>query len=109
MKPTFTPTPDGTAYDMNASAVMLVLADSAHGKTSHNTPPTGKKRAAKALADLLAAARAGGYTQADILETLLTQGDTSQRVATMCAEAMAAAGTERISTVFAAMRKALRK
>ena len=109
MKPTFTPTPDGTAYDLNASAVMLMLADSAHGSSSRNTPPAGKKRAAKGLADLLAAARAGGYTQADILETLLTRGDTSQRVATMCSDAMAAAGNERIGKVFAAMRKAIRK
>jgi len=108
MKPTFTPTTDGTAYDLNASAVMLVLADSAFGKSSHDTPPTGRARAAKAVADLLAAARAGGYTQADILETLLRRGDTSKRVATMCAEAMAAAGNERIGAAFAAMREALR-
>jgi hypothetical protein len=108
MKPNATPTPDGTAYDLNASAVMLLLADSAHGKSSHDTPPTGQVRAAKGLADLLAAARAGGYTQADILETLLTQGDTSKRVATMCAEAMAAAGNERIGAAFAAMREGLR-
>ena len=108
MKPNATPTPDGTAFDLNASAVMLVLADSAHGSSSHDTPPTGQARAAKALADLLAAARAGGYTQGEVLETLLNSGDTSQRVATMCAEAMAAAGNERIGTVFAAMREALR-
>lgn len=109
MKPTFTPTPDGTAYDLNAPAVMLMLADSAHGSSSRNTPSKGKIRAAKGLADLLAAARAGGYTQAEILETLLAKGDTSQRVATMCGDAMAAAGNERIAKVFAAMRKAIRK
>lgn len=108
MRPNAKPTPDGAAYNLNASAVLLVLADSAHGKNSHDTPPTGKARAAKALADLLAAASAGGYPQADILETLLTQGDTSPRVAAMCSEAMAAAGSERIGAVFAAMREALR-
>jgi hypothetical protein len=57
---------------------------------------------------LLAAARAGGYTQEEVLETLLNRGDTSKRVATMCADAMAAVGAERIVTVFAAMREALR-
>lgn len=108
MKPTAKPTADGTAFDLNASTVMLVLADSAHGNGSHDTPPTGQARAAKALADLLAAAHAGGYKQAEVLETLLNSGDTSKRVATMCAEAMAAAGSERIGTVFAAMREALR-
>lgn len=108
MKPTAKPSADGTAYDLNATAVMLVLADSAHGNGSHDTPPTGQACAAKALADLLAAARAGGYPQSEVLETLLNSGDTSQRVATMCAEAMVAAGNERIGTVFAAVREVLR-
>lgn len=109
MKPTFTPTADGDAFDLNATAVMLVLADSAFGSDRRNSTKAGQARAAKGLADLMAAARAGGYTQADILETLLRKGDTSQRVATMCSEAMTAAGNERIGTVFEAMRESVRK
>jgi hypothetical protein len=54
----------------------------------------------------MAAASAGGYPQADILETLLANGEVSRRVAAMCSEAMDAAGNERIGAVFAAMREA---
>jgi len=108
MKPNAKPTADGTAYDLNASAVLLVLASTAYGENSHDTPPTGKARASKAVSDLLAAATAGGYPQADILETLLTNGEASQRVTAMCSEAMDAAGGERIGAVFAAMRASMK-
>lgn len=108
MTPNATPTPDGTAYDLNASAVLLVLASTAYGEGRHDTPPTGKARASKAVSDLLTAATAGGYPQADILETLLTNGEVSQRVTTMCSEAMDAAGSERIGAVFQAMRDSLK-
>jgi hypothetical protein len=108
MTPTATPTSDGDAYDLNATAVLLVLASNAYGEASHDTPPTGQARAAKVVADLLAAAGAGGYPLANILETLLTNGETGPRVTAMCSEAMDAAGSERIGAVFAAMRQSLR-
>lgn len=104
MKPTATLTPDGQAYDLNPTAVLLILADTAHGEGRHDTPPAGQARAAKTVADMLAAATAGGYRQADILETLLTRGELSKRVTGMCAAAMAAAGNERIRAIFEAMR-----
>lgn len=103
MKPTTSLTPDGQAYDLNPTAVLLILADTAYGEGSHDTPPTGQARAAKTVADMLAAAAAGGYRQADILETLLTMGEVSKRVTTMCADAMDAAGNERIRAVFKAI------
>jgi hypothetical protein len=106
MKPTATLTPDGQAYDLNPTAVLLILADTAYGEGRHDTPPTGQARAAKTVADMLAAATAGGYRQADILETLLTMGEVSKRVTGMCADAMDAAGNERIRAVFEAMRLA---
>ena len=56
------------------------------------------------VADMLAAAAAGGYRQADILETLLTMGEVSKRVTAMCADAMDAAGNERIRAIFESMR-----
>lgn len=104
MKPTATLTPDGQAYDLNPTAVLLILADTAYGEGRHDTPPTGQARAAKTVADMLAAATAGGYRQADILETLLTMGEVSKRVTSMCADAMDAAGNERIRAIFEAMR-----
>lgn len=60
MKPTATLTPDGQAYDLNATAVLLILADTAYGEGRHDTPPTGQARAAKTVADMLAAATAAG-------------------------------------------------
>lgn len=104
MKPTATLTPDGQAFDLNATAVLLILADTAYGEGRHDTQPTGQARAAKTVADMLAAAAAGGYRQADILETLLTMGEVSKRVTAMCADAMDAAGNERIRAIFEAMR-----
>ncbi len=106
MKPTFTPTPDG--YDLNATATLLVSADSAYGDGRHDTPPTGQANAAQIVRDLLAAAVAGGYTQADILESLLARGEVSTRVTAMCADAMAAAGGERIGHVMTTLRAQLK-
>ena len=110
MKPTATLTPDGQAYDLNATAVLLILADTAHGDGSHDTTPTGQARAAKTVADMLAAAAAGGYRQADILETLLlAQGElTTPRVRAMAVQACEAAGTDSLCKIFDAMR-AMRK
>ena len=51
----------------------------------------------------LQAARAGGFKQTGVLETLLSGGDTSKRVLTVCHEACAAAGYDRIKKVMDAM------
>ena len=88
--------------------MLLILADTAYGEGSHDTPPKGRTRAAKTVRDMLAAATAGGYPQADILETLLTMGEVSKRVTAMCADAMDAAGDERMGCVFAGMRAELK-
>lgn len=105
MKPTYTPTADGQAYDLNATAVLLVSADTAYGDGRQDTPPAGQARAAKIVTDLLKAATAGGYPQADILESLLARGEVSKRVTSMAMVAMDAAGNERIGAVFARMRE----
>ncbi|MDP3424978.1 MAG: hypothetical protein Q8S32_14625 [Burkholderiaceae bacterium] len=108
MKPTATLTPDGQAYDLNPTAVLLILADTAYGEGSHDTTSKGRTRAAKTVRDMLAAATAGGYTKADILETLLTMGEVSKRVTAMYADAMDAAGNERMGRIFAGMRAELK-
>jgi hypothetical protein len=108
MKPTATLTPDGQAYDLNATAILLISADTAYGEGMRDTPPTGQARAATIVRDLLAAATAGGYAQADILESLLARGESSKRVTAMCADAMNAAGDRRIGQVLASMRAQLK-
>ena len=108
MKPTATLTPDGQAYDLNATAILLISADTAYGEGMRDTPPTGQARAAKIVRDLLQAATAGGYAQADILESLLARGEVSKRVTSMAMVAMDAAGHERIGVIFKAMRAQLK-
>lgn len=105
MKPTYTPAVDGQAYDLNATAVLLVSADTAYGEGRRDTPLQGQRRAANIVSNLLAAATAGGYPQADILESLLARGEVSKRVTNMAMVAMDAAGNERIGAVFASMRE----
>ncbi len=101
MQPTYTPTPDSEAYELNATALLLLSADVAYGAGKHDTPPIGQKRAAKVVADLLVAATAGGYPQADILESMLARGEVSERVTAMCCAAMDAARSDHIASVMA--------
>jgi hypothetical protein len=104
MKPTATLTPDGQAYDLNATAILLISADTAYGEGMRDTPPTGQARAAKIVRDLLAAATAGGYAQADILESLLAPWRVIQARHRHVRRCHDAAGNERIRAVFEAMR-----
>jgi hypothetical protein len=102
--PLFTPIPDTDAYEIQPAGVMLILADTVYGEGRHDTPPSGQATAKAMLNDLLSAARAGGYKQADILHTLLAKGEVSHRVKDMARAACAAAGNDRIGAIFAAMR-----
>ena len=102
-KPLFTPTADGTAYNIQPAGVLLILAGTVYGDPSE-TPPAGRARG-KALIDaMLTAARAGGFTQSDILATLLAHGEVSHRVKTMAVQACAAAGNEALGRIFEALR-----
>ncbi len=98
----FKPTPDG--YDITAPGVLLILADAAYGAGSHDTPPSGKAKAEAMICDMLKAATAGGFTQSDILHTLLATSEVSKRVKAMAVAACEAAGNERIGAIFASMR-----
>lgn len=102
--PLFTPIPDTDAYEIQPAGVMLILADTVYGEGRHDTPPSGQATAKAMLNDLLSAARAGGYKQADILHTLLAKGEVSHRVKDMAVQACEAAGNEAIGRIFDAMR-----
>ena len=102
-KPLFTPTTDGAAYDIQPAGVLILLADTVYGDPSESSP-TGRTKAKAMMGSLLAAARAGGFTQSDILETLLSRGEVSHRVKALAVEACAAAGNDAISEIFKAMR-----
>ncbi len=95
--------PNGDGYDISAPGVLMVMASTLHDP--EDSTPQGNAAALSMVKQILAAARAGGYLQTDILETLLIgTGEMSQRVRNMATEACNAAGDEAIGRIFAAMR-----
>ena len=103
-KPLFTPTADGAAYDMQPAGVLLILADMVYGPQD-DPAWTGWAKTEAMIQAMLAAARAGGYAQADILHTLLVRCERSKRVENMARAACAAAGNARLAALFAPMRR----
>lgn len=102
-QPLFKPTPDGTAYDIQPAGVLLILADTVYGDPDQTTP-AGRARAIAMIDAIFTAARAGGFTQCEILETLLSKNEVSHRVKAMAVQACDAAGNEAIGRIFNAMR-----
>ena len=99
-KPLFTPTADGTAYDIQPAGVLILLA-----AEIHENPGVHKNGRLQGHIDaMLTAARAGGFTQSDILATLLSKNEVSHRVKAMAVQACAAAGHEALGKIFDSMR-----
>ena len=99
-KPLFTPTADGTAYDIQPAGVLILLASEIH-----ENPGLHKNGRIQGHIDaMLAEAWAGGFTQVDILATLLARGEVSHRVKAMAVQACAAAGNKTLGRIFEAMR-----
>ena len=99
-KPLFSPTADGTAYDIQPAGVLILLASEIH-----ENPGLHKNGRLQGHIDaMLAAARAGGFTQGDILATLLARNEVSHRVKAMAVQACAAAGHEALGRIFDSMR-----
>lgn len=95
-QPLFTPNGDG--YDIQPAGVLLLLAMEVRDN------PHKHGRIQGLIDTMLSAARAGGFTQGDILQTLLARGESSPRVRAMAVEACAAAGNEAIAKIFESMR-----
>ncbi|MFM0173194.1 hypothetical protein PQR33_28155 [Paraburkholderia sediminicola] len=68
---------DGEPY-INGAGVLLLSANALHGKSIPVTPD-GKRRAQRTIDALLSAARAGGFTQSEVLETLLSTDRDAER------------------------------
>jgi len=96
--PMFTPRADG-AYDITMPGLLLILADTVYGDGSKDTPPRGIARATETLVAMFKAAREGGFTQGDVLMTLLNRGEVSQRVKSMATQACNAAGDARLRVI----------
>ena len=99
-KPLFTPTADGTAYDIQPAGVLILLASEIH----ENPGLHQNGRLQGHIDAMLTAARAGGFTQSDILATLLSKNEVSHRVKAMAVQACAAAGHAALGRIFEAMR-----
>lgn len=104
-QPLFSPTVDGSAYDIQPAGMLLLFASMSYGPQD-NPDWTGAPKTEAIVQAILAAARAGGYTQVDILHTLLVRGERSKRMEAMARAACAAAGNVRLGKIFEAMKKA---
>ena len=87
--PMFSPRQDG-AFDISAPGVIILLGSYAYDEASPNPGLVDTLRR------ILSAAVAGGFKNADLLETLLSRGEVSQRVKQLATEAANAAGHERV-------------
>jgi hypothetical protein len=92
-------TPNGDGYDIQPAGVLILLADEVYGEN-----PSSNPRLKNTIDKFLTAARAGGFTQSDILETLLATGEVSHRVKAMAVAACDAAGRDAIEWIFASIR-----
>jgi hypothetical protein len=67
---------DGEPY-VNGAGILLLSADAVHGNLQ--LPADARQRAQSTIDALLSAARAGGFTQCDVLETLLSKSREAER------------------------------
>ena len=101
--PLFNFTADGTALDIQPAGVLVMLASYVYDPESDMS--NNDKASLKHHVDsMLAAARAGGFTQSDILATLLSKNEVSHRVKAMAVQACEAAGGAAVARIFNAMR-----
>ena len=99
----FEPTADGTALDIQPAGVLIMLASYVYDLES-DISDNGKAGLKHHIDSMLAAVRAGGFTQSDILATLVSKNEVSHRVKAMAVRACAAAGSEALGKLFEAMR-----
>ena len=104
-QPLFTQNPDDTdgGYLLSPAAVLLMMGSYAH-EGDNEISPTGRARAQDAVRRILSAARAGGFTHGDLLETLIARGEVSARVKALACAAVDAAGNEAMLEVVAHLK-----
>jgi hypothetical protein len=92
--------PNGDGFDITPAGVLLLAAETVYGDPGDSTPE-GRRHAQALLDEMMAAARAGGYAQCDILLTLVASGKLSRRLVVMAQEACDAAGPAAMREAFA--------
>ncbi len=95
--------PEG-GYLVSPAGVLLMMGTCAH-ETEDDITPAGKARAQQALRCILSAARAGGFAQGDVLETMMARGEMSARVKELAHAAIEAAGADTVITIVRSIMK----
>jgi hypothetical protein len=98
-------TPNGDGYDISPAGILLLAAGTVFGPP-HETTAEGVRKARALIDDMLAAARAGGFKQSDILLTLLARNQPTKGCAAMAQAACDAAGTDALLGAFDRARMA---
>ncbi len=105
-QPLFRQNPDDPegGYLLSPAGVLLLVGSMAH-EPDGEISAQGRRNALDVLARLLGAARAGGFTQGQVLETLLANGEVSERVKALAQAAVDAAGPGGIAAIFTELKK----
>ena len=108
-QPLYTNNPDCTegGYLLSPAGVLLMVGSYAH-EGDDEISPSGRARAQDALRRILSAARAGGFTQGDVLETMMARGEVSARVKELAHAAIDAAGADKVIAVVQSIMKGAR-
>ncbi|MBX9936485.1 MAG: hypothetical protein K2Y10_07810 [Burkholderiaceae bacterium] len=86
-------------YQITPAGVLIMLAYYAYDKTGE-CPPEVRDRNLEKVNAVLSAARIGGFMQADVLETILSQREISARTGALAVAACNAAGQEALVKIF---------
>ena len=94
--------PEG-GYLISPAGVLLMVGSYAH-EGDDEISPSGRARAQDALRRILSAARAGGFTQGDVLETMMARGEVSARVKALAHAAIDAAGADAVVAIMQSLK-----
>ena len=104
-QPLYTNNPDCAdgSYLLSPAAVLMMVGSYAH-EGDDEISPSGRARAQDALRRILSAARAGGFTQGQILETMMARGEVSARVKELAHAAIDAAGADAVVAIMQSLK-----
>ncbi|WP_027997000.1 hypothetical protein [Simplicispira psychrophila] len=91
-------------YLLSMAGVLALMGATAY-EADDAVTPQGRANAKYGLARILSAARAGGFTQGDLLDTLFFNGEVSERLRDMVHAAVDAAGNKAMLEVVASLQE----
>ena len=108
-QPLFTQNPEDRegGYLLSPAAVLLMMGSYAY-ESDDEIAPAGRTRAQDAVRRILSAARAGGFAQGEVLETMMARGEVSARVKELAHAAIEAAGADAVIAIVQSLKKGAR-